>query len=46
MTTLTAFYDVMTGWIDEGRAMDIVYLDFGKAFYIVFHNILISYLRK
>ena len=46
LTKLITFYDVMTGWIDEGRAMDIVYLDFGKAFYIVSHNILISYLRK
>ena len=26
-----AFYDVMNGWVDEGRAVDAVYLDFTKA---------------
>jgi len=36
----------MTAWVDEGRAMDIVYLDFGKAFDTVSHNILIGKLRK
>lgn len=31
MTHLINFYDEMTGLVDEGRAMDIVYLDFRKA---------------
>ena len=36
----------MTGWVDKGRTMDIVYLDFSKAFDTVSHNILIGNLRK
>ncbi|PKU33606.1 rna-directed dna polymerase from mobile element jockey-like [Limosa lapponica baueri] len=41
-----AFYDVITGWLDEGRAADVIYLDFSKAFDTVFHNIVIRKLRK
>ena len=36
----------MTGWADEGRAVDVVYLNFGKASDTVSHNILIDKLGK
>ncbi|PKU44218.1 rna-directed dna polymerase from mobile element jockey-like [Limosa lapponica baueri] len=46
LTNLITFYDDVTGWVDEGRAVDVVYLNFSKAFDTVFCNILIGKLRK
>ncbi|GAB0182538.1 mitochondrial enolase superfamily member 1 [Grus japonensis] len=46
LTNLIAFYDGTTGWVDEGRTVDAVYLDFSKASDAVSNNILTSKLMK
>lgn len=46
LTNLIALYDEMTGLMDEGRALDVVSLNFSRAFNTVSHNILIEKLRK
>ncbi|KAJ7404471.1 RNA-directed DNA polymerase from mobile element jockey-like protein [Willisornis vidua] len=46
LTNLIAFYDGMAGWVTRDRAVNVVYLDFNKAFYTVSHNTLIDKLRK
>ncbi|GAB0207485.1 mitochondrial enolase superfamily member 1 [Grus japonensis] len=46
LTNLIAFYDNMTGWVDERRAVDVVYLDCSKAFDTVSRKILGSVLGQ
>jgi len=46
LTNLIACYDAMTGWVEEGRAVDVVYIYFSTAFDTVSHNILLGKLRK
>ncbi|CAM5112568.1 unnamed protein product [Eretmochelys imbricata] len=46
LTNLIAFYDEITGSVDEGKAVDVLFLVFSKAFDMVSHSILASKLKK
>ena len=39
LTNVIAFQNIMTSWVVEGRAVNIIYLDFSRAFDTVSHNI-------
>ena len=42
MTSLISFYDPETFLVDEGRSVDVVYLDFSKAFDTVSYSMLLQ----
>jgi len=42
LISLICFYDQMTCLVDEGKAVDIIYLDFSKAFDTIPHSILLE----
>ncbi|CAM4606561.1 unnamed protein product [Caretta caretta] len=46
LTNLIAFCDEITGSVDMGKAVDVIYLDFSKPFDTVSHSILANKLRK
>lgn len=42
LTNLIAFYSKMTGYVDKGRAVDVIYFNFIKAFDAISCKIIVS----
>ena len=46
ITNLLCFFDEITKWVDDGSPVDVIYLDFQKAFDKVPHQRLILKLKS
>ena len=46
LTNVLCFFEEVTKWVDEGSPVDVIYLDFQKAFYKVPHQRLIHKLKS
>ena len=42
---LLLMYGQVSKWVDSGEVVDLIYLDFSKAFYVVCHSLIVSKLR-
>ena len=46
LTNLIEFFEEVTKMIDEGKAVDVVYMDFSKAFDKVLHGRLVQKVKS
>ena len=46
LTNLLWFFEEITKWVDEGSPVDVIYLDFQKAFDKVLHHVKITWYGK
>ena len=45
LTNLLCFFEEITKWVDDGSPIDVIYLDFQKAFDKVPHHLFLVYIN-